>query len=184
MKPTDELMAEHQNVLVTLEILNKISHDIRSGKPVAQEDLSELMEVLRLYVDQCHHGKEENILFPSIEALGIPRDAGPTGVMFSEHDNGRQFIQGMRDALADFHAGGSKSLIPFADNAEQYSTLMQQHIYKEDNILYPMANAHFDSAKQTSVQEDFNRITQELGPGGHERFEVKIGMLADKYLKS
>jgi hemerythrin-like domain-containing protein len=35
------------------------------------------MEFLTVFVDKCHHGKEEEFLFPALEAAGIAREGGP-----------------------------------------------------------------------------------------------------------
>ncbi|MGD0266766.1 MAG: hemerythrin domain-containing protein, partial [Candidatus Methylomirabilota bacterium] len=40
---------------------------------------------------QCHHGKEENLLFKTMVDRGFPRQGGPIAVMLHEHETGRSF---------------------------------------------------------------------------------------------
>lgn len=57
-------------------------------KRVPVEPLEQLLNFFRVFADLCHHGKEEQYLFPALEAAGIPRESGPAGVMLAEHAEG------------------------------------------------------------------------------------------------
>jgi hemerythrin-like domain-containing protein len=161
MLPTEELKLEHQAVLSILEILNSISAKIRRGEPVDIQHLEQILKILKEFVDQSHHGKEEKILFTALEKLGFPKEGGPVGVMLVEHDNGRSYIQGMREAVASVKAGDQSALKDFAVNASYYSALMVEHIYKEDNILYPMADMHLSPDDKRTMLNDFRKIEKE-----------------------
>ena len=41
------------------------------------EKLGKILDFFRVFVDRCHHGKEEEYLFPTMEKRGIPADKGP-----------------------------------------------------------------------------------------------------------
>jgi len=58
--------------------------------------LDQILEFLKVFVDKCHHGKEEKVLFPAMEEAGIPRQGGPISVMFYEHERGRSYVRGLR----------------------------------------------------------------------------------------
>jgi hemerythrin-like domain-containing protein len=47
--------------------------------------------------DVCHHGKEENSLFPELEKKGMPRNAGPIAVMLMEHEMTRKLAKRWRN---------------------------------------------------------------------------------------
>lgn len=183
MIPTEELKAEHQAVLSVLQILQNISEKIRSGQEIEIAHLEQLLKILREFVDQSHHGKEEKILFSALEKLGFPRQEGPVGVMLSEHDNGRQYIQGMRDAVAKIKSGEHDGLKDFAVNASYYSTLMVDHIYKEDNILYPMADMHLSVGEKEAMLSDFKQVEDEaIGLGNKKKYLDQIEVLKKNYM--
>ncbi len=71
-----------------------------------------------MFADQCHHGKEEDLLFPAMEAAGIPRESGPIGVMLEEHNIGRQYVRGMAEAVSGYRAGETQAGRAFAQNAK------------------------------------------------------------------
>lgn len=84
---------------------------------------------------EAHFDAEESILFPRFEAA-TGMAGGPTQVMRGEHAEMRSALERMRGALAardaDDYSGESETLL----------ILMQQHNMKEENILYPMCDAH------------------------------------------
>lgn len=182
MQPTEVLKEEHQAVLTVLTILGGISERIRTNRNVEIEDLDQLLEILREYVDRNHHGKEEDILFPALEGLGFSRESGPVGVMLIEHDNGREYIQGMRTAVADYKSGNSDTLKKFAVNASYYIQLMNDHIYKENNILYPMADMHLSQDAQATMLDDFAAIEKDrIGLGMADEYQRRIYELLGRY---
>jgi hemerythrin-like domain-containing protein len=95
MKPTEALKKEHQAIKLMLKILDKVCDKLEAKKAVNQEDLNSIVEFIRTFADKCHHGKEEQRLFPMMEKYGIPREGGPIGVMIEEHKLGRNYIKNM-----------------------------------------------------------------------------------------
>ena len=78
-----------------------------------------------------HLKLEEELLFPALEEkTGGP--IGPTQMMRHEHEQMRQAVAAMRDALA------AQDGSAFLGQSETLLILMQQHNFKEENILYPM----------------------------------------------
>jgi hemerythrin-like domain-containing protein len=60
----------------------------------------EILDFLVVFVDKCHHGKEEGLLFPALEAVGVSRNGGPIGVLLEEHRKGRSLTAEMTAAPA------------------------------------------------------------------------------------
>ncbi len=182
MLPTEELKEEHEAVLSVLEILRNISEKIRSGQEIDVQHLDQLLIILKEFVDHSHHGKEEKILFTALERLGFPSEGGPVGVMLSEHDNGRQYIQGMGDAVASIKAGDPDGLKKFANNASYYSSLMVDHIHKENNVLYPMADMHLSIEDKNTMLNDFKKVESDaIGLGNKHKYLDQIKELKSIY---
>ena len=188
MTATEDLRAEHEGVLRMLDILRAIIGRIEAGQigagqndasqavPVAQ--LESILEFLRVFVDKCHHGKEEDILFPALEQGGVTREGGPIGVMLQEHALGRGHIRDMGAALA-----GQGGLSAFVAPALAYAELLTQHIAKENNVLFAMADRLLGAPALTQMHEAFERLEAErIGPGRHEAFHRLLDDLAAEYL--
>ena len=184
MVPTEELKQEHQGILLMLRVLDRVAAKIESGAKTEIDHLERMVEFLRVFADRCHHGKEEDLLFPAMEKAGIPRERGPIGVMLLEHEEGRGYIRAMVDALARNKKGESVALQDFAKGARNYINLLTQHIQKEDQVLFPMGERVLPKEIQAKLAEGFEKIEMErIGAGTHEKFHKLLEELEKKYLK-
>lgn len=184
MRPTEILKEEHQGIKTGLRILGKIAEKLDAGDPVPAEHLEQLVDFIRTFADRCHHGKEEDLLFTEMEKAGVPRQGGPIAVMLLEHDQGRGYVRAMADAIAEYKAGDRAAAQKFAQNAYNYVGLLTQHIDKEDNILYVIADMHLSDEQQACLLEGFERVeTERIGPGKHEEYHRMLERLSAIYLQ-
>ncbi len=182
MKAIEELRAEHEGILVILDVLVRISQKIKAGGSVPVEHLKQIVEFLQVFADKCHHGKEEGILFPAMEAGGVPKAGGPLGVMLSEHDMGRSLIGEMKSLIQAYEAGDKGALTTLTDPALQYVDLLKSHIRKENEVLFAMAEPAIPEAKQKDLAERFEKFEDEvIGRGRHEAFHAMIENLSTIY---
>lgn len=182
MKATDQLRDEHEGVKLMLAILGRAAAKLESGQDVSPEDLAQMLEFITVFADKCHHGKEEDLLFPAMEEAGIPREGGPISVMLREHDMGRGYVQGMRDAVAQYTSGDKAAAPRIAEHAGQYIRHLTQHIEKENLILFPMADTYLSPETQERLVNDFERLEHEkIGAGRHEEFHQLLRRLKEAY---
>ncbi|MCX6544889.1 MAG: hemerythrin domain-containing protein [Acidobacteria bacterium] len=181
MKATEILMHEHELIMRGVTVLDRMADKAESGQPVPVADANAIIEFIRKFADGCHHAKEEGVLFPAMEAAGMPRDGGPIAVMLAEHDQGRAAVKAMSAAASAFGAS-AEPLAQFARAARAYANLLTNHIHKENNILFRMADqvigAHKDAEILQAYDEHEARVT---GPGEHERFHKVIDELEAAY---
>jgi hemerythrin-like domain-containing protein len=183
MKATEQLQAEHEGIKLMLRILEAICLKLDAGEKVNPEHFNKIIEFFRVFVDKCHHGKEELLLFPVMEAAGVPKQGGPLGVMLAEHDIGRGHVRGMAEALERYKSEGGEAAGLLATHSREYAALLTAHIEKEKNVLFPMADAHVPSSKQDELYEEFEKLEAErIGPGVHEEFHRLLDELAKRYL--
>ncbi len=183
MKATDELKKEHEGIKLMLRILGAVADRIEEGTPVPPEDLDAIAEFLSVFADKCHHGKEENHLFPVLEAVGVLREGGPIGVMLQEHAKGRALIAGLKDAVAGYKLKKKDAPGRFVANARQYIELLTQHIEKENGVLFMMADAKLDPGRDDALLEAFEELEHDrIGPGKHEEFHALLERLKKAYL--
>lgn len=183
MHPTEILSTEHKAVLVALQILEKVGESLASGNKAAADHLEQLLGFFQGFVDQCHHGKEELVLFPELVRRGVPKEGGPVGVMLSEHEMGRGHVrklQALVDAIRGGDAGAAKD-VPAVVAA--YRSLLEAHIQKEDNVLFPMAVRLMDGVRAEAMVKEFDRIELEhVGEGKHEAYHQMLHALKARYL--
>jgi hemerythrin-like domain-containing protein len=183
MKATQQLKNEHNGILIMLEVLEKIINQMEHADPYDQQDISNIIDFLKTFADKCHHGKEEDILFPALVLSGMSKENGPIAVMLNDHAMGRGYIKGMvqgLERLPNSEEDGKKILI---DNGKKYIQLLRIHIMKENNILFPMADQRISDEEQEKLFLKYEEMeTNVIGAGVHEKFHELIHKLRDKYL--
>ncbi len=183
MKPIEDLKAEHEGILLVLDILERMSERIAAGKSVPTDHLKRVLDFFQVFADKCHHGKEERLLFSAMEEAVVPKEGGPLAVMLSEHGRGRQFIGEMNSLVNSFEKGESGALLVLTTPALQYVNLLRSHIWKENNVLFPMAEKAVPADKLKLIGEQFDRFEkEETGQGTHEAFHEMIDKLSKTYL--
>lgn len=184
MTATGQLKEEHEGILLMLNILEKVSSRLESRERVDQDHPEKIVEFFRIFADKCHHGKEEDLLFPEMEKAGVPKERGPIGVMLTEHDQGRGHVRGMAEAALRLKAGDLGAGPEFSGHARKYIALLRQHIEKENNILFPMGDRVLSPKKQDELLEAFEKLEKEkIGEGTHEVFHRLLRDLQEIYLK-
>jgi len=175
---TGVLRDEHKAILRMLDVAEEAARRMQQKKKVAPEILSGLLEFFRIFADRCHHGKEEDCLFPLLEKKGLPRDGGPVGVMLHEHDEGRNLIRMMAEAAEAIAGGETDSDLKWADAAIGYASLLRDHIAKENDILFVMAEQLLSESEQARLVTAFDDVElNKIGSGTHERLHASMDKL-------
>lgn len=178
MFATEILRKEHEAIVKMLDALDHTSQQMLVGNSAQPSTLQGLLEFFQLFADRCHHGKEEELLFPLLERRGIPRDGGPIGVMLHEHDHGRELIREMEVASSEFEKEPVAAGRRWAQAAGAYSQLLREHILKENNILFCMAEQILTLDEQTSLAADFEQAEiEKIGAGTHDRLRARMALL-------
>ncbi len=171
MSATESLKEEHQVILRIIKILNVASGKLEREENVSVDLFRKAVDFIQVFADRCHHGKEQDTLFPLMGEKGIPTWSGPIAVMLSEHEQGRRYVKGLSEALAEYERGDREAKRAVIENARGYAELLDQHIYKEDNILYPMGDKVLSPSDNKELLRKFEKVEREvIGEGKHEHY--------------
>jgi hemerythrin-like domain-containing protein len=185
MKATQELTTEHGAVFTGLKILDKVTAAIREKKEQAPRDLEQLLDFFK-FVDRCHHGKEEDVLFPELERRGVQRDGGLIGDLLAEHEVGREHVRAIAEGLERFRRGddaaAAEAATAITGKAHAYDEMLRVHIAKESNDLFPLADRLIPADAAATLVEKFEEIERErVGEGKHEAYHAMLHDLKDRY---
>jgi len=137
---TSRLREEHQLILQVADAMQALLAEAGGPDGLDFVTIGDCVTFIRLFADACHHGKEEDLLFPELEAAGMSRHQGPIAVMLYEHEQGRAFARQMADSLEPAREGDAQALAALQGAARGYVDLIRGHILKEDRILFEMAD--------------------------------------------
>jgi hemerythrin-like domain-containing protein len=172
MPAIDILVKEHDSILKVIEITQTILNT-NDNSTVKLEHVEQIIDFIKNFADKYHHLKEEDVLFMEMEKHGMPREGGPIAVMLHEHDEGRNYIKKAVEAIEELKLGDDSAFELIKENLLSYCTLLTNHIGKENNILYPMAERLLPAEVKSAMTKNFEETN--LTTINNEYF--------DKYLK-
>jgi DUF438 domain-containing protein len=134
------LVSEHEAILDFLDALEEVNRAIQrfSAYPGQTSEFDRLAHIAEhLVAAERHHQREEDVLFPELEKRGV---FGPPMVMRQEHNQLRPRKRALQQLVPQ------APQMNFADFKRQLNELvgfiaptLREHIFKENNILYPTA---------------------------------------------
>jgi len=162
-------MQEHQLILKYVDLMERCAKlNLQEPDSLLMFDKADLfIDFIHEFADTFHHAKEENILFRYLQIPGVLTHCNPVPQMLSEHEQARVYLHNMKIALS------SKNLPTLVYNTQQYASLLRQHILKEDNILYPMAEQGLSDAQKTSILHEYAETEAQLdSPSIWKKYET------------
>ncbi|MEM2896991.1 MAG: DUF438 domain-containing protein [Candidatus Bathyarchaeia archaeon] len=157
--PIHTLMEEHKAILDFIDKLQNIINSIGSAKDFS--DVVEEVKTLRhisehLIEADKHHKREEEVLFPELEKFGVIE---PPEIMRDEHRD----LKAKKAALNKIASENSE--LKYSEFVKKVKEIgeylikeLPNHIYKEDNILYPMALQVIPNNRWGHMKEECDKI--------------------------
>ena len=178
--PTEELREEHREIEVALTLFALICDQANKGtKHIANFKL--MVDFFLEFADKSHHREEEILLFPALIFAGVRKRTGLINELLQEHDIGRKYMReiGYLARQARF----CMTNIDVARNyIKEYSCLLREHIRKEDQILYPLAESILPLEHQQYLCEEFEHMERQLSPGVHAHYRDVIKKMNKEYI--
>jgi hemerythrin-like domain-containing protein len=177
-KPTEMLSAEHRIIERMLDVLQRLTTE-----PVEKsvDQWKKALDFFSHFADQCHHFKEEQVLFPAMEERGIPRDGGPVGMMLTEHEEGRALVRSMLAAIILVETKDEAAKESLVEAAQAYLRLLREHIEKEDTVLFRIADDVIPTEEQKALLQSFEEHERKtIGAGVHEKYLNLVEELEEK----
>jgi PAS domain S-box-containing protein len=176
--PIHILTEEHKIISQTADELKNLAQKIKEAgdfSSIATEmvQLGHIEEHLK--DSESHHIREENVLFPYLEKHGVTQ---PPAIMWMEHDEIREVKKNLYKLIDTLDS------VLFPDFAKQLeeiaislADLVPNHIYKENNVLYPTALKVITENEWKDVRKQFDELgyccfTPESAKGVAEELEM------------
>ena len=128
---------------------------LQDGKSIPESILMQVIDFSKNFTDVCHHSKEEGSLFPALEKAGMPTNMGPIAMMLMDHEKSREIATQMENATKKYlNENDSLELI---SSMQEYVTHITEHLWKENNRLFMMAEARLQYVSE-KVDSELNEI--------------------------
>lgn len=156
-----------------LSVLEALAVAVETGREVPKERVASLLDLLKTFADKCHHGKEEQILFPALLATKAAPAKTTVDDLLKEHEVGRAAVRRMTDGIAAWSKPEARRL--FAAAAHDYVDLLRRHIAKETEGLLPLSERLLPESEQLALASKFEEMEEQvIGHGVHERLRKTL----------
>lgn len=184
MKSIEIMVEEHENIRRMLKVIRKLCYKLMTEPNYDISDFPKIIDFVRNYADKHHHGKEEDILFATMnrEIEKLAKSGAITG-MYIEHDNGRLYMTNLEKALEEYKKGNDEARLDIIANSISYTDLLDRHIEKENTAMYKFAERMLSEDLKSTIDAECKEIEDKASEEGLQ--EKYIGILEDlekKYL--
>ena len=158
MTATTALRSEHGHILAMISCLVSACKAAENVDMFDSDTFRDGLDFIQNYADAWHHAKEEGLLFPALEAAGMPRGGGPIAVMLNEHELCRTYVRQIGKNLEAASNGDHSAIQLVLRFTLAYADLLTQHIQKENNILFNMADQILSPEEHERLQREYKTV--------------------------
>ena len=171
MEATDILMEEHRIIGRVLTALETQARRAQAGSAVRPDFFRNATAFFRNFADGCHHRKEEEPFLMAMMDSGLSNQTGPIAIMLAEHERGREYNRAIEKAARAIERGEIPARDDLIRNALEYAAFLRQHIRRENEFLFPMADWLIPPPAQKKLAAEFERFERdETGTGVHQKY--------------
>ena len=132
MQPRGPLMIEHRLILRMISLIGKEVERIEESKKANPSFIKVAVDFIKIYADQTHHGKEEEILFRDLARKKLSEtDNRIMNELIQEHIIGRNTTADLVNAAAEYQKGNRAALPLIAQSMRKFVDFYPRHIEKE-----------------------------------------------------
>ncbi len=154
---TTSLRRDHDLIEKVIKAMESTIQLLNDGKQIPESILLPVIDFSKNFTDVCHHSKEENSLFPALEQAGMPRNMGPIAMMLIDHERSREIGKEMENSAKDYISSGNSTKL--ISDMQQYVEHITEHLWKENNRLFMMAEARLQYVAK-KVDKELNDIEE------------------------
>jgi hemerythrin-like domain-containing protein len=145
------LVDEHKLIKRWLALMPVLAKTLDLSSEQDRQVIKDGIDFIRSYADRLHHGKEENILFNCFDDTeDIFR------VIYEDHRRARSLVQQMLLALDE------KNTKELCSNMLEYADLLEEHIRKEDEVLFPWLNGRLTKKQKEELATHFEHADKDI----------------------
>ena len=152
---TASLRRDHELIEKAIKAMEATIQLLNDGKQIPESILLPVIDFSKNFTDVCHHTKEEKSLFPALEQAGMPSNMGPIAMMLIDHQRSREIATNMEASTKEYLSSGDSSKL--INDMHQYVEHVTEHLWKENNRLFMMAEARLQSVSE-KVNNELNEI--------------------------
>ena len=182
MLPIGPLMKEHRKIERMVALIAGEAERLQNDEEQEPDPdfIYDALIFMREYADECHHGKEEDILFRELEERDISDEHQEIMErLLADHERGRDLAGALEDATDRWEDGEDAARGEIVVALQGLAELYPDHIATEDhNFFIPVMDYFAGEEKEEMMEEmwDFDHgLFTELYEGCILQYEKGAG---------
>jgi hemerythrin-like domain-containing protein len=176
MQARGPLMIEHRLIERMLSVIKGVLAKIESKHEIDPVFVDIAVDFIRVYADQTHHGKEEDILFRELGKKSLTvKDRQIMEELIEEHIFGRRTTKALVEANTRYRNGDETALTEIAAKLKTLTEFYPKHIEKEDKVFFPSSRNYFTDEEDQTMLEEFWEFDRKMI---HEKYKSVVEGLA------
>jgi hemerythrin-like domain-containing protein len=172
MQARGPLMIEHRLIERMISVIKDVVEEIESKHKVDPVFVDTAVDFIRVYADQTHHGKEEDILFRDLKKKSLSaEDQRLMNELIEDHVFGRQTTKALVEANTRYRNGDDNALADIADKLKILIDFYPKHIEKEDKVFFPASRNYFTDEEDQAMLAEFWEFDRKMI---HEKYKSVV----------
>ena len=172
MQARGPLMIEHRLIERMISVIKDVVEEIESKHKVDPVFVDTAVDFIRVYADQTHHGKEEDILFRDLKKKSLSaEDQRLMKELIEDHVFGRQTTKALVEANTRYRNGDDTALTDISDKLKTLIDFYPKHIEKEDKVFFPASRNYFTDEEDQAMLAEFWEFDRKMI---HEKYKSVV----------
>lgn len=165
----DIIRDEHRSIAAVLHGMQHLVREIRERRAkIDPKVFRAMLYYLDTFSERMHHPKEDRYLFDPLRRRG----AGPDSLIAElerDHAEGGNALRRVEQCLIRYEEGGEKEFAEFAGEVERFVEGYWEHMRKEEEHVFPLAQKLFSAADWEAIDRAFKAHADPLAEDRNER---------------
>jgi hemerythrin-like domain-containing protein len=163
MMPIAPLMLEHRLMERMVRSVKGEMTRIKEKEEVRIVTVDLILDFLKTYVEQCHHGKEEGILFPLLSERTITdEDQRTMTELKNDHVRIKTIAEELFIARENYQRDERGARVHLISTMEHMAAFIPEHIMKEDRHFFIPSMNYFTPHEQDDIFEAFAEFDRKV----------------------
>lgn len=168
--PVQTLVDEHVLIKRLVALIPCMVDTLDLSTEEGRQPVLDGVDFIRTYADSFHHAKEEDLLFKYFD-----EDSEIVMAFHEDHRNARDHVKNIVEGVAE------RDSARVAKHLGAYRELLQGHIKREDEVLYPWMDRNISSEQEEELAEAFDEVDDRFGDV-NDRYGVLVKRLEESLL--
>lgn len=156
------LLSEHRTLASTLAAFEHLLDEIEEGQKPDRALLRVLVDCISDFCSLRHEEKEEALLVPELERLGMEWDTGPLAYTRREHRQVHYLIRSLQHDCLQRDNWENEDCRHFVSIGRELIAFLTRHMKHEEEYLFPEAEARLTPEIDAELAARFEEIDEEL----------------------